>query len=213
MVRRYLVFFAGLLFNSFGVAFVTKASLGTSPLAAIPYSLSIILPQLSLGNWVIVFNLALVVLQAILLRKDANKVELGLQVIITFVFGKVIDLSMLLLTHFLPQNYLLRVLSLLVGCTIIAFGAYLEVIADVVMLPGDAFVRAVAKVSGKEYGGVRVLSDVSMTAIAALLCLIFLRVLSGVREGTLIAAVITGNIVKFFVKTLQPLSKALLAER
>lgn len=115
------MFFVGLLFNAFGVAFVTKAALGTSPIAAIPYSLSMIIPKLTLGNW-----------------------------------------------------------------TIIAFGAYLEVVADVVMLPGDAFVRIIAKVAGKEYGGVRVISDVSMAAVAAVLCLVFLRRLSGgVKERSL----------------------------
>jgi uncharacterized membrane protein YczE len=34
-----------------------------------------------------------------------------------------------------------------------------------------------------------------MTVIAAVLCLIFLKKLSGVREGTVIAAFLVGNIV------------------
>ena len=209
-VRRYLIFIVGLLLNSFGVAFVTKAALGTSPIAAIPYSLSLIIPKLSLGNWTIIFSLFLIVIQIILLRKKAKKIELLLQVGISFVFGYFIDLSMLCLNAFSPQEYAVKLLSLFVGCVIIAFGAYLEVVADVAMLPGDAFVRAIAKVTRKVYGNIRVMSDVSMALIAGILCFICLHKLLGVREGTIIAALITGNIIKIFVKILKSLSNFLV---
>lgn len=211
-VRRYIIFAAGLLLNAFGVAFVTKATLGTSPIASIPYSLSLILPTLSLGNWVISFNVLLVLLQWVILRKDAKKVELLLQVVITVFFGYFIDLSMLCLGAFYPSHYALKLVSLVLGCAIIAVGAYLELVANVVMLPADAFVRAVARVTHKEYGTVRVISDSAMTLIACALCLVFLRKLSGVREGTVIAALITGSMVKLFTRAFKPLTRALLGK-
>ena len=43
-------------------------------------------------------------------------------------------------------------------------------------------------------------SDITMTVIAAILCLIFLKKLSGVREGTVIAAFLVGNIVTLWNK-------------
>lgn len=208
--KRYCIFFFGLLFNAFGVGVVTKGALGTSPIASIPYSLSLILPHLSLGNWTILFSLLLIVIQIILLKKEMKKVEILLQVVISFVFGYFIDFSMLLLTNYVPSLYGIKLLSLLLGCCIIAFGAYLEVIADVVMLPGDAFVRAITAVTQKEYGTIRVISDMSMTILAGILCLVFLHKLLGVREGTILAALITGNLVKLFTKTLKPLTRRLL---
>lgn len=212
-IRRYIIFFFGLLFNSFGVAFVTKATLGTSPIAAIPYSISLIVTNFSLGNWVILFNVLLVLIQLILLRKDANKIELLLQCVIAFFFGKFIDISMLCLTGFLPKLYIIKIISLVIGCAIIAFGAYLEVVADVVMLPGDGFVRAIAKVLHKEYGGIRVISDISMTVIAGAICLVFLHQLIGVREGTIIAALITGNMIKLFSRKLVNLTDFLIPKK
>ena len=179
IAKHYLIFSLGLLLNSFGVAFVTKGSLGTSPIASIPYSLSLIITQLSLGNWTIIFSILLIVIQIILLKKETNKLEIFLQVIISFIFGYFIDFSMLLLKNYAPTLYLAKLFSLVLGCCIIAFGAYFEVIADVVMLPGDAFVRAIAKVTSKEYGNIRVISDISMTVIAGILCFIFLHRLQG----------------------------------
>ena len=37
---RILCFVAGILINSFGIAFITKAALGTSPISSLPYVLS-----------------------------------------------------------------------------------------------------------------------------------------------------------------------------
>ena len=71
-------------------------------------------------------------------------------------------------------------------------------LADVVMLPGDAFVRAIAKVTKKEFGSVRVWSDIGMVTVAAFLCIIFLHNMSGAREGTIIAALLTGNFVRIY---------------
>lgn len=202
LVKRYLIFFLGLIFNSFGVAFVTNAKLGTSPIAAIPYSLSMILPSLSLGSWVIVFNVGLIVVQAAIQRKDADKFQLFLEVIIAFFFGSGIDLSMYCLRMLQPATYLFQLISLVIGCAIIAFGAYLEVIADVVMLPGDAFVRAIAKAVHREYGITRMISDISMSVIAGILCLVFLHQLSGVREGTILSALLVGNLVRLYTRLL-----------
>lgn len=84
LVKRYCIFFLGLILNSFGVAFVTNANLGTSPIASIPYSLSMIITSLSLGTWVIIFNIGLIVVQTAIQRKEADKFQIFLEVIIAF---------------------------------------------------------------------------------------------------------------------------------
>lgn len=196
--KRYALFLVGLILTSFGIAFVTKMQLGTSPISAIPYSLSIIVPSVTMGNWTILFSILLVLLQLIILKKKANIFELVLQLVISFPFGYLIDASMWLLKSFNPQMYSAKIICLLLGCAIIAFGVYVQVLADVVMLPGDAFVRAIAGVTNKEFGSIRVCSDITMVTVAFLLCLVFLHTASGVREGTIIAALFTGNIVKLY---------------
>lgn len=74
--RRYLIFLIGLVLTAFGVAIVTKGVLGTSPIAAIPYSLSLVVPIFSMGTWVVLFNVLLVAIQWLILRKEANRIEL-----------------------------------------------------------------------------------------------------------------------------------------
>ena len=199
-IKRYFIFFIGLFFNAFGVAFTTKALLGASPIAAIPFSLSLIFPRFTMGNYVIAFNLLLVLLQWIILRGKANKAVLALQVVMVFAFGYCTDFSNYLLRNMIPGNYVMKLVLLVIGCGILAFGVYFELIGDVVMLPGNAFPKAVAEKLNKPYGPVRMTSDITMTVIAAILCLIFLKKLSGVREGTVIAAFLVGNIVTLWNK-------------
>lgn len=211
--RRYCVFFAGLMFVSFGIAFVTKASLGTSPISALPYTLSLIIPRLTLGNWTILFSFLFMILQVILLGRETKKIEIVIQIAITFVFGYFIDFSLFLIKAFSPQMYVVKMVSLIIGCCIIAFGAYLETVADVAMIPADAFIRALVKVTKKEYGIVRMISDVTMTLSAAALCLIFLGELTGVREGSIIAAILIGNIMRMYSKKLGRFADFLVLSR
>ena len=211
-LRRYIVFFLGLLTTSFGVAFVTKATLGTSPIAAIPYSLSLILPVLSLGTWVVLFNLLLIVIQVAIQRKDTNKFQVFLEVIMAFLFGYGVDLAMLFLRKLSPEIYGLKIPVLLIGCFILAFGAYLEVIADVVMLPGEGTVKSITKTFGTNFGTTKVAMDVSMSVIALIFSLIMTHQIQGVREGTIIAALLVGFISRFFSRICKPVEHKILAQ-
>ena len=58
-------------------------------------------------------------------------------------FGYFIDMSMILLGFVHPVSYISKVLGLLISCLVLGVGVYMEVLADVVMLPGESFVRAV----------------------------------------------------------------------
>ena len=210
LTRRLQYFFcaAGLILISFGVALTTKAGLGTSPISSIPYTLSLILPGLSMGTWLILFSIALVLIEIILLKGKMPARCWISQLLISFPVGWLIDAAMWLLTPFNPELYLVKVLAVILGCVIIALGAYLCVSASLLVLPGDGFVQVLAQVTGKSFGGVRVISDTTQILIAAVLCLIFLHALVGVREGTIIAAILVGSIVKIFARIL-PITRAI----
>ena len=205
---QYLFCAAGLILISFGVALTTKAGLGTSPISSIPYTLSLILPGLSMGTWLILFSIVLVLIEIILLKGKMPAKSWISQLLISFPVGWLIDAAMWLLTPFNPELYLVKVLTVILGCVIIALGAYLCVSASLLVLPGDGFVQVLAQVTGKSFGGVRVISDTTQILIAAVLCLIFLHALVGVREGTIIAAILVGSIVKIFARIL-PITRAI----
>lgn len=199
-LKCYIVFLIGLFINSLGVSLITKANLGTSPISSVPYVLSLNFP-FTLGQFTIAFSLLLILIQLIILRRNF-KAEHLLQIPISILFGYFIDLTMVMLFFVNPQTYLSSVVYLLIGCVILGFGVYTEVLANVAMLPGESFVRAVSSTWKTEFGSTKVAFDVSLTVIAAVLSLLFAHRLDGVREGTIIAALLVGFIARLFGRRL-----------
>ena len=213
IARRMLVFAVGLLVISLSIGFITKASLGTPPISSIPYSLSLIFPSLTLGNFTILYSLLLVFLQLVILGKQADKINLGLQVIISFVFGYFIDFGLMVLGDFSPDIYWERIACVLIGCCGLAFGVYLQIIADFTMVPGDGFAYALSvRIKKKPYRVVRISSDVTMIVIAAILGFIAMGNTGGVREGTVICALLVGTIAGVYFSRLRWLTAKLIPQ-
>ena len=190
----------GLFVNSLGVSLITKANLGTSPISSIPYVLSLNF-LFTLGNFTIFFSIFLIVLQLIILRKNF-KLEHILQIPVSIMFGYFIDLAMILFSWVNPEAYIMKIVYLLIGCLILGVGVYMEVLADVVMLPGESFVRAIVLTWKTNFGTTKICFDVSMSVIAAVLSFVFAGRLAGVREGTVIAALLVGFIARLIGKKL-----------
>ncbi|WP_298502553.1 YitT family protein [uncultured Methanobrevibacter sp.] len=191
--NRYAIYIFSLFLISLGAALSIKANLGTAPLISIPYVCSLI-SKLSVGTVTFIFNVILISIQIILLRRDFEKRQL-LQIVMGTIFSVCIDFSLMLVSFVNPVDYLSQMVVLLVSCVVIAFGVLLEVKTEVVYLPADGFIYAISKVSKREFAKVKPYIDTSMVITAAVLSIVFLGYLAGVREGTVISAIIIGPIV------------------
>lgn len=194
LIKPYVFFTVGLFINSLGVALVTKAELGTSPISSIPYTLSLGFAP-SLGTFTLYMSLVLITLQLLLLGKNFPKQYL-LQLPVSFFFSYFIDFSMNLLTFVNPSVYAQKLLLLLTGCFVLGFGVFIEVTANVVMLPGECFVNAVSITYHTDFGKTKIIFDSSLAALAIGISLLLYGKVNGVREGTLIAAVLVGMIAR-----------------
>lgn len=197
--RRYLLFVASLFINAFGIAFITKALLGTSPITSVTYVLSLFTP-FTMGIWTILLNLLFVVLEPFLMTRKDLREDLRmylLQIPIAFCFGLFIDFSMFMLFWLEPSAYVMKVTVLLVGCVILALGIALEVKANAAMMAGEYFVKTITRRFHGEFGYVKLGFDITLLTIACILSLVFLSDIQGVREGTVVSALLVGPIVHF----------------
>lgn len=208
-LKRYLLFTIGLFINAFGVSLITKASLGTSPISSIPYVLSLNMP-FTLGEFTILFNLLIMGAQLAILRRKFTA-EHCLQIPVTILFGYFIDVTMVLLQFVQPQTYFTEILYLMAGCLILGFGVYMEVLTNVVMLPGEALVRAITDIWNTDFGLTKIIFDSSITITACILSFVLANHLDGIREGTIIAAVLVGFVARFFNRALSFLPDRLLS--
>ena len=202
---RYLWFLAGVLINSFGVAFITKASLGTSPISSVPYVLSFQFP-LTLGQFTFLLNSLFLLLQIALLGRKFPPLQL-LQLAATAVFSGFLDVSMALLSWLQPAGLAEKLVSLLAGCAVLALGIAIEVAPDILVVPGEGIVRAIALVSGKKFGSVKVAFDVALVLIAVALSLLFFHRLRGMGAGTVISALLVGRLVNLYNRRLPLLAR------
>lgn len=200
LAKRYLLFIISLFIAALGVAITQKSALGVSPISSVANVLSLKITALTLGNWLIIWNCLLIVGQILLLRRKFQWVQL-LQIPLSFLFGYFTDFWVWVV-HFIPFNgYPVQLTMVVVGTLILAFGISLSVVANVVMNSREAFVKAVSDITKVNFGNLKVAFDVTCVVVAVVLSLVFFELqIYGTREGTIIAALLTGLFVKVILK-------------
>lgn len=207
LVLRYFILTLGLFTAAFGISLITKAELGTSPISSIPYTLSFAFSP-TLGMFTLYLSIVLIVAQILILRKNFKK-EALMQIPVSFLLSWFIDLTMDWLSFLETGSYEMKWIILFAGCLVLGIGVYLEILADVVMLPGESIVNAIAITYQKDFGKTKVAVDLTMTIAAAALGLLLFGKLAGVREGTAVAALLVGMIARILQRKLSFLEKLL----
>ena len=198
MIRRYIVFFVSLFIMSFGVSLVTRSLMGTSPISSVPYVWSLH-TALSMGTYIIIINALLIVAQLLMLGVKGireNRTELLMQIPVSLLFGVFIDITMAILSFWHPEAYYLQLMSCVIGCCIMGLGIALEVSADVCMNSGEYVLHIASRKFKKDFGMMKILFDITLLLIAVGCSWIFAGRIDGVREGTVIVAVLTGPVVR-----------------
>lgn len=208
--KRYGLFVLSLWFSALGIAFTKCGSLGVSPVSSVANVLSLRFIALSMGDWLILWSVLLILGQIAVLRRRYQLIQL-LQLPMAFLFGWFTDVGMLIAGLVPVNNYSMQLVMVVLGIVILGFGVALSVIANVMFNAGEGFVKALSDVTEKNFGDVKIAFDIFSVSLSVVLSLIlFGGKVVGLREGTLIASICTGLAVKFFTKRLKtPLDQVL----
>ena len=199
ILRKYSVFIVGLYFLAVGIVLIVRSALGTTPISSVNYVLSLNTP-LSLGTWTFIVNVLLIMGQLWLVRKNRSRqdvVEILLQIPFSFVFSAFIDFNMMITNNLHPEGYGMSMALLLGGCIVQSVGVVLEIKPKVTMMSAEGFVKYASRCCHKEFGKFKVYFDITLVSLAVIISLVFTHRIEGIREGSLIAACITGYIVTF----------------
>lgn len=203
ILRRYGISTLGLIIVALGVGVSIKSNLGIAPLSCIPTVLALKFTDISIGTFTIFFNLLFVLLQLIILGKDF-KWEILLQIVPILLFGYLVDGAVWLFDalNSPATNYVLQILLCLAAVILTAVGIGVEVAGQGWMLPADATLSLIVRRTCSSFGTVKVIMDVTLVAITAILSYAFFSLLTGngatvvIREGTLLQAILTGLCMK-----------------
>jgi len=213
LAKRLGIYVLGLLLIAVGVNISKLSGLGISPASSVPRACEVAW-GFTLGTTIIIVYCILVLLQLIVLRKEFRWIN-ALGVPVGVVFGWLVDLTGIdpnafghLMVNFpRPESYINRLLYLALSIVIIGAGVYLYLRPRLVPMPAEGLAGAIAKKSGRNFGDCKTIVDTSLITIAILIQIIFLGGFKSflsepviVREGTVISALLVGQVVKYFKK-------------
>lgn len=210
VISRYAVLFFGLALMSLGIAFSLRSDLGTTPISSVPATLHLV-SGLTVGTWLILLNLFFVLVQILLLRRRFPPVQL-LQIPVVVVFGLFNDAALWLLRDLTYSSYLQQWLLVAVGIALVGVGVAFQVKAKATPLAGEGLILTISNELIRRFGArtlfifgnVKIQFDTALVVLAAVLGLIFLGNLGGVREGTIAAALLVGVVAQWTIRLLEP---------
>lgn len=201
-VYRVLIYILGLFFMAIGVAISVNANLGISPVNSLPYVISQI-SGFALSSCVIGVFTVYIIAQIVLLREKFKWINLT-QLIFSTIFGYFVDFAKWLLADFYIPTYAGRLVMLAISIVVVSVGVELYLEVELVPMPMEGMTLALAQVTKKPFPNVKIAVDCTVVLLGLGLSLVLLHRLDGVREGTIIAAVVTGKIIALLKKPLSP---------
>jgi len=196
LAKRCLVLLFGLFLMGLGISLVVRSTLGTSPISSVPYVLSLALP-ITFGGFTFVITLIFFFAEVAIIGKDFPRPQY-FQIIIALLLGSFVDLGMFLSAGIQPGIYSEQIAVVIFGSAVLALGIFLQITANVILNPGEGLVRAIAEKTQKRFGIIKVMFDTSLVTGAAVISFAAFGKIEGLREGTVISAVIVGYIILGF---------------
>ncbi len=190
----------GVLGIGLGIALAKYSSTGTSPISTFPAVCTEIAALhgfgwVTMGMLTFMFNALYFLLEIALMRREFGLVQV-LQIPLFVLLSASVDVWLGVISHVPLPNYPCQLLCLLCSICCLALGVHLCLRANILMTPGDAAPVVIAYKTQLPFHRVKVIWDVTLMCGAALVSLLGLGYLAHVREGTIIAALLVGNVVK-----------------
>ena len=154
-----------------GISLITKSYLGTSPISSVPFVLCLVFP-VTFGEFTFLLGIFFLLIKIIILGKDFQKIQF-FQVFVGLILGFFIDLGMFIFYFVDPAFYPAKIITLLVGCVILALGVHLEISSGTFVYQGDTVVGIIAEKAGKRFETVKVTFDTTLCCTAGAISFFF----------------------------------------
>ncbi len=197
--QRLIIYCIGLFILSLGVTISIGSNLGVSPVSSLPNAISLV-TGIEFAIATVAAYSVYIVLQILILRREFKLINLT-QILFSTLFGYFLNFSNLLVGGFSIPTYAGQLLMAAISIVLIAIGISLYVGAGIVPMPMEGLTLAIVqKLKTVPFHNVKIVLDSCSVLIAAGLSFAFLGGLYGVREGTVIAALLVGKCIPLVKK-------------
>ena len=172
-----------------------KSDLGITPVNSIAYAASKIF-SVDHGLMTAFVYCGYVLIQLAILRKEFRPSSF-FQIGVAWLFGLFVSMCNRILSFSAPEIYLIRILLMIASVIIIAIGIILYLKANLLPQPAEGLMLAIQKKTGWKLHNIKIFFDFTVVAAAAVLSLVTVHRITGIREGTLIAMIGVGKAMSF----------------
>lgn len=196
IVRKAVLYIIGMFILALGISFSVKSAFGVSPVTSVAFVMARLM-SITLGVATIILYVIYVGAQYLLLRKKFPLKYL-LQIPVSFIFGYFTDFTTFLISPIHATGYFLRAVCLVVGIMCVALGVKFYLRSEIVPVPGDGIMLAIAQVTKMPVPRTKIIFDCSSAALSIIVSLLVYRDIWGIGIGTIVAALGTGQMLKVF---------------
>lgn len=201
-IKRLILYIFGLFFLSLGVSLSIEADLGVSPVSSLAYAFALT-SGFSVGAMTVVANVLFIIVQ-VFLSKRFNLKESIVQLIIAFLFGFFIDITIKIVQVLpTPESMIMRWGFLILSLFVVAIGLLGYMTAKLPLMPYDELTYVISEKFNMQFGKAKISSDLINVCIAGFICIMFIQSFGSIGIGTLVAAYFIGKILGWFIKRYQ----------
>jgi uncharacterized protein len=197
LTRRWIMYVVGIYVLTFGVSLAIRAGIGISPQSSLTRTMTLVYQPLSQGTYNFILELFMLFLTYLVLPKDFTLKNFA-SLIPAFALAVFLDFN-LSMTEFIKLDiYYARVALLAFADAALAFGLFLMIRANLVLMPIDMFVNTIFKRTGWKWGNIKSGFDCTLLVLSACIGLLFLSKITFIREGTILNAILVGQYIKLY---------------
>ena len=197
-MKRYIIYFIGVVILATGLTLNTKAGLGVSPIISVPFSISEIF-DLNFGNLTLVLYSGFIITEMILHKKDKRLRLLDLlQLPFSLIFTRFLNLFTYIIPDFNEYSILLRLFALFLAIVLTGIGAATMLNMNLIPNPGDGIVQAIATKIQKNIGFTKNCVDFISLCTTIFIGLCFAHSVVGVGLGTVLAMIGVGRVISVY---------------
>ena len=207
LAARVGIYTVGMFILALGVAFSINANLGISPVSS--WAVTVHMASgIGAGLSKSLFFVLCILVQIAILGKSFRWIDLT-QIIFSFLFGLFLDVAIWIIGDFALPTYFGQLIMLGISIFLISTGLAVYLSARLVSLPAEGIIDALMKkYPTLTFQKIKVTKDCILVTLAIATTLIFMGGIYGVREGTVLSALLVGRLAppirKVVDKALRP---------
>ena len=187
--------------GAIGAALMKHGSFGLSPFYSVSLALFDATGMFTMGTWNACFQIALILLLMLILRKA--KLRYLLSFAVAGASSIILDGANVVCAR-LPQTMPVRVICYIAGFLVMTLGIAMMAECKLPVAPMNLFVRELSEEWGKPFRGIKLIFDICCLAVSVAASLCFTGRLShGIGVGTVLSAFLTGPFSGVYITRLR----------